>query len=160
MRGGDRKSKSDEEHKKAGTFRNDRHGNRLSAQPISGTPAPPQHFDSDHVAKWNEVCGWLIKFEIMAEQDYDSIKVYVETELVQRKAWDQLNKLGHTIETKTGPKLNPAWRVYSECDKILKPLREKFGFSPRDRQGIRIGKPEKKKSDPILAMLKPSKVKT
>lgn len=155
-----RPPKSNKELKESGTYRPDRHADRLTAPPLDGVPPPPAHFDSEHVAKWNEVCGWLIKFEIMALQDFDSIKLYVETELVQRKAWKSVHEKGQIIETKHGPKLNPAWRVYTDCDKILKPLREKFGFSPRDRQSLHLKKEEKKKVDPILALLTPSKVKT
>jgi len=107
--------------------------------------------------KWEEVCGHLRAFDILANQDVDSIKQYVMAVILQRKAWDDIIERGQTIVIQTekgvNERVNPSWRVYCDCDKIIKPLREQFGFTPRSRQGIQVKPKETKKADPLAAIL-------
>ena len=157
MRGGDRKSKSINELKAQGTYRADRHANRVKATPAADIAAPPDRFDKAHVAKWYEVCKHLKDFEILAVQDYDSIVTYVETTLMQRNAIIDVQQNGMSIEVETKfgtvTRVNPAWTVYKECEAIIKPLREQFGFTPRARQGIKVKEAEPDKKDPLAALL-------
>lgn len=143
-----RPTKSDAELKASGTFRADRHKNRAKAETVDALP-PPEHFDDEHTSKWHEVCGHLRAFDILANQDVDSIKQYVMAVILQRKAWDDIIARGQTINDR----VNPSWRVYCDCDKIIKPLREQFGFTPRSRQGIQVKPKETKKADPLAAIL-------
>jgi len=151
-----RPTKSDAELKASGTFRADRHKNRAKAEIIDHLP-PPEHFDEEHQMKWEEVCGHLRAFDILANQDVDSIKQYVMAVILQRKAWDDIIERGQTIVIQTekgeNERVNPSWRVYCDCDKIIKPLREQFGFTPRSRQGIQVKPKETKKADPLAAIL-------
>lgn len=156
MKGGDRKSKTEAELKASGTFRADRHANRLKAPTTKEYP-PPELFDKEHLEKWNEVCGHLSDFDILAEQDFDSIKTYVEAVILQRKALKDVAENGMSIEeeTKAGPitKISPAWRIYMDCEKVIKPLREQFGFTPRARQSIQVKPKKETKADPMAAIL-------
>ena len=150
--------KSTEALKATGTLRPDRHANRLTAPSSDAIPSPPGDFDADHRAKWIEVCGHLQAFDILATQDQDSIRQYVMSVILQRKAWDDVCARGQTIiqETSGGgatERVNPSWRVYCDCDKIIKPLREQFGFTPKARQGIQTKPKEVTKVDPMMEIM-------
>jgi P27 family predicted phage terminase small subunit len=148
-----RPSKSEAEHKATGTFRPDRHGSRLKASE-SEILKPPAHFNKVQIAKWNEVVNHLRQFDILSDQDADSIATYVESVLIQRDAFLLMQREGFL----DGEKTHPAFRVYRDMEAVIKPLREQFGFTPRARQSIHVKKKEVKKEDPILAILtKPKK---
>lgn len=153
MKGGDKRSKSMEAHKAAGTFRADRHGSRIesSAKLVDDIPAPT-YFQGEHLRKWNEVVGHLRDFGILAIQDADSIETYVSSILVQKMAYASIISDG--LEVDGFP--NPNLKVYQQMEAIIKPLREQFGFTPRARQGIHVKKVEKK-VDPILEILTPKR---
>ncbi len=150
-----RPPKSTDELKASGTYRKHRHDGRIEgmADKLDAIPAHPAHFDKEHVAKWDEVCNNLLRFGILALQDLDAIQLYVETIIMQRKALKDINARGFEIKGRK----NPSFNVYSDCEKIIKPLREQFGFTPRSRQSIKVKKEDTKKQDPILALLKPNK---
>lgn len=148
-----RPPKPESQHKADGTYRPDRHGSRLKATE-SANLKPPAHFNKQQIAKWNEVVEHLRQFEILADQDSDSIATYVESVLIQRDAFLMMQKEGFL----DGEKTHPAFRVYRDMEAVIKPLREQFGFTPRARQSIHVKKNEAKKADPILEILSKKKV--
>jgi P27 family predicted phage terminase small subunit len=154
MRGGDRKSKSVEQHKADGTYREDRHGGKVKAPTVEAIE-PPAYFKGEHLDKWNEVCANLREFGILAVQDRDSIETYVSSILLQKKAWVQILENGFEVEGYP----NPAIKIYQNLEGIIKPLREQFGFTPRARQGMQTKAKEPERVDPILAFLNPIKKK-
>lgn len=163
MRGG-HNSKSSAELKASGTIRKDRHGARLEnhIKPVSEI-APPAHYAGEYLEKWNEVVKHLADFNILAAQDYDAICTYVETVIFQRLCLREFQKTGQvTVESNGRQMQNPAMKSYLQCDAILKPLREKFAFTPKDRQSVKINTKDEKKKDPFTALMSPTagKIKT
>lgn len=152
MRGGDRKSKSSEQHKADGTYRKDRHEKRIITSSVEKID-PPDYFAGEHLAKWNEVVENLRSFGILATQDRDSIETYVSSIIMQKQAWKQVMESGFEIDGYP----NPAIKIYQNLEGIIKPLREQFGFTPRARQGMQTKQKEAEKTDPILAFLNPVK---
>ena len=153
MRGGHRRSKSASEHKASGTYRPDRHGTRIEAEPVEAIVAP-DYFKGEHLRKWNEVVKHLSDFGILAGQDADSIETYVSSIIVQKMAYVSIITDGLEIDGYPNPNL----KIYQQMEAVIKPLREQFGFTPRARQSIHVKKKEVKKEDPILAILtKPKK---
>ena len=148
-----RPPKSEAKHKEAGTFRNDRHGNRLKADSTTDNLQPPAHFTLEQVAKWNEVTEHLKSFGILAKQDADSIATYVESILLQRMVFLELQQTG----VHDGEKTSAAFRVYRDLENIIKPLREQFAFTPRARQSVHVKPVDTKKVDPILEILSKKK---
>lgn len=151
MKTGGQNKKSVAKHKAEGTYNATKHGGQIVDVPLllSVPPAPPD-FDSEHRAKWEDVCRLLLEAGILAKQDADSIRSYVETSVMQRRAWQDVVRIGMIDEEKGRP--NAAFLVFERCDKILKPLREQFGFTPRARQSINLSPPPEKE-DPIMALL-------
>ena len=115
---------------------------------MSTIPPPPADFDEEHRMKWIEVCGHLKDFEILAKQDVDAIRSYVENHLTATRTYQQVLVKGYTIETENGPRLNPLWRVYQEARKMEKALYDQFAFTPRARMAIKVDKEDKKPEDP------------
>lgn len=156
-----RPTKSTKELKAVGTFRPDRQGTRLEnhVTPVDDLPCPP-HYDKEHRAKWGEVVGHLKQFGILQKQDFDAIRAYVETEILQRRCWEQMYKDGApqmviSVETRAGTiqKVNPAYTAYLNADRILKPLREKFAFTPKDRQSVHVSGKTEKPADPFNSVI-------
>ena len=148
-----RPPKSQEQHKREGTYRPDRHGSRIesAAKTVSHLPAP-DCFQGAHLEKWNEVVNHLQDFGILAEQDADSIETYVSAIIIQKIAYVSIVNDG----LNPGGSPNPNLKTYKMMEDIIKPLREQFGFTPRARQGIHVKKVEKK-VDPILEILTPKR---
>lgn len=146
MRG--RKPKTTEDHKQSGTLRPHRHANRLVASVLSGIPEAPDDFDQEHAAKWYEVCGYLKDFEILAKQDGDAIRSYVESHLTATRSYLEMQRIGFYMDTDHGHRLHPLWRVYQDARKMEKALYDQFAFTPRARMAIKVDKDDKPPADP------------
>ena len=161
MRGG-HNAKSSAALKASGTIRKDRHANRVEnhINPVSELPAPA-HYDGEYLEKWNEVVKHLADFKILAAQDFDAICTYVETVIFQRLCLREFQStMQVTVEQNGRQMQNPAMKSYLQCDAILKPLREKFAFTPKDRQSVHVSKKDEKKADPMKAIMSGASQKT
>ena len=154
MRGG-HNSKSSAELKASGTIRKDRHGSRLENNIKEVTYLrPPSHYEGEYLEKWEEVVKHLADFKILANQDFDAICTYVETVIFQRMCLREFQRTGEvTVESNGRQMQNPAMKSYLQCDAILKPLREKFAFTPKDRQSVHVVTKDEKKADPFKALM-------
>lgn len=154
MRGG-HNALSTPELEARGTLRKHRHEGRLidNAATVE-TLDPPEHLDSAQKAKFQEVCDNLAELGVLTLADRDAITAYIETLTLQNLAWLEVQKNGVLIESEGKTATNPAMRIYLQCDAVLKPLRERFGFDPRSRQGLKTKKAVKRELDPMAAILK------
>lgn len=147
-----RPPKSEAKHKESGTYRAHRHSTRLKAS-TDDDLQPPAHFTPEQVDKWHEVVNHLKSFDILAEQDADSIATYVQSVILQRAMFIEMQRTG----IHDGEKTSAAFRVYRDLENVIKPLREQFGFTPRARQSIHVKPKDTKKVDPILEILSKKK---
>lgn len=151
--------KSTEEKRKQGTSRPDRDADRVEniVATLDHIPPSPRHFAGRHKKKWEEVCRLLSEVRVLAAQDVDAVTLYVENWFLASDAYKDLKENGMSIkvfeEKEDGRQVlkkvfpNPAFRQYQDCQKILKPLLEHFGFTPKSRQALKVErKPEKTKS--------------
>jgi len=144
---------------KEGTSRADRDAGRVETivKPISQTPPAPKHFDRRHTAKWKECCRLLIESNVLALHDTDAIQLYVETWFLAAAAYSDIVESGMTtiVETKRGTikMTNPSVRQYQDCQKILKPLMDTFGFTPKARMSLKVEKKSEKQQSAVLALL-------
>lgn len=137
MASGGHNRKSTAKHHAEGTYNATKHGKAvIDVPPITAIPNAPGDFDAEHAAKWREVCDLIFGAGILAKQDLHSIRTYVETSIMQRNAWREV-VAGGSVDDEKG-KASAAFLIYERCDKILKPLREQFGFTPRSRQSINL----------------------
>jgi P27 family predicted phage terminase small subunit len=157
-----RPTKSSAELKASGTIRKDRHASRVENNIATVSElAPPPHYKGEYLTKWNEVVKHLADFKILANQDFDAICTYVETVIFQRMCMREFQTTGQiTVESNGRQMQNPALKSYLQCDAILKPLREKFAFTPKDRQSVHIVTKDEKKVDPFKALMSPTAAKS
>jgi P27 family predicted phage terminase small subunit len=160
MRGG-HNIKSAAEKKVAGTSQKVRDANRMEVvlPPSEGIPQPPMHFDKRHAAKWNECAQKVLDARILHDLDTDFLQTYVENWFLAADAMKDVQANGGTIwiESANGsrPIRNPNHLVYIEAMKLVKAIGEKFGFSPRDRQAVKVaGTPKTDKPDPFEALMR------
>lgn len=157
-----RPTKSSAELKASGTIRKDRHASRVENHVVLVSELPaPAHYEGEYLTKWNEVVKHLADFKILAAQDYDAISTYVETVIFQRMCLREFQATNQiTFESNGRQMQNPALKSYLQCDAILKPLREKFAFTPKDRQSVHISSKDEKKADPFTALMSPAGAKS
>lgn len=171
MRGG-HNVKPETEKKLNGTYRPSRHGGRMEThtKTVESIPPAPLHFDERHAQKWDECCKLMLDAGVLANMDLDAVSLYVENWFMAADAYEDLRANGMTVwvekynkegklESKR-PMTNPAFRQYQDCQKILTPLMQQFGFTPKSRMSIRLDAPKTKKESPILALLSKRKTGT
>ncbi len=160
------------EKKLNGTSRKDRDAGRMETyvKPMETLPPPPPHFDERQKEKWQECCKLMKEAGVLANMDLDAIAMYVENWFMAADAYADLRDNGMTVwvekynkegnlESKR-PMTNPAFRQYQDCQKILNPLMQQFGFTPKSRMAIRLNAPKPKNESPILALLSKRKTGT
>lgn len=141
--------------KKQGTYRKDRHGNRLEGaiKTVETPPEPPSHFGERHRNTWARVCREVFELGILAKPDVYILEMFVSYWLLWQDAQAEVQKSGVTIVDEDSGKLikNPAVSVMADAAKTVKEIAGLIGFSPRARMGI---KTEAKESvDPFASFL-------
>lgn len=173
MGNGGKLIKSTAELKTAGTYRKDRHANRVEqvAENLKSIPKPPSDFDKRHTEKWNEVCKRLKSLGVLTEQDLDIVENYVQSWIISKDAYKNIVKNGLviwiTIKTGEGrgakettkPIQNPAFRMHQDAAKMVKVYAEQIGYTPRARMGIKINSNKKEKQASILDFIKGGSIK-
>lgn len=160
------------EKKLNGTYKPSRDAGRMeeSTRHLETIPPPPLHFDARQIAKWDECCKLMKEAGVLASMDLDAICMYVENWFMAADAYEDLRDNGMTVwvekynkegklESKR-PMTNPAFRQYQDCQKVLNPLMQQFGFTPKARMAIKLSAPKQKKESPILALLSKRKTGT
>ena len=115
-------------------------------------PDPPEHFNDVQIAKWHSIVKRFAEAKIWQTLDYDAMQSYVENWCLMDELMEVVRTEGAVIWviTPTGkkPMRNPAHIAYMEAFKVVKPLMEQFGMTPRARQSI-IVQPKSDKPDPL-----------
>lgn len=149
MKTGGKNIKSTDDLKKSGTFRKDRHENRIETVviPMETVPDPPEYFDKRHREKWSNTCKKMFDLSILADQDKDLIEVYVCHWFLWLDSSAEVRKKGVTFSDEGRIIKNPAVAIMNESAKVVNQMGALFGFSPRARMGIKTEK--KKPVDPL-----------
>jgi phage terminase small subunit len=137
-----RPPKTTEKHKADGTYQPVRHAHRLTAPLVEGIPDPPADFDAEHRKRWAEVATILRDQNILTFPDTESLKLYVELDIIRGKA--------HRAYSKSGDKAD--WLIYRDAVQQMMRLQTDFGFTPRSRMAMKVEKPKPQTS--ILELMK------
>lgn len=143
---------------KDGTFRSDRHGNRVESisKPMQTLPKAPAYFDKKHKEFWEKTCNGIYEMGVLNQVDIEQIELYVLNWFIWKDASQSLINEGImiSVETEKGIRQikNPAEIVMRNSERTLMALGDKFGFSPRARMGIKTE--QKKDIDPFEMFLK------
>ena len=154
-----RPAKTTQQLKREGTYRKDRHAQRLEVPPADGIPAPPPTFDERHADKWREVCERLKGMSILTKHDVDTIQAYCTAYFDLQDAEETLRQEGKYLHSDTGTaRVHPAWRVKNDALKTLRQLSAALGFSPLDRTRVNA-QPENERKVSILDFMEVRKIK-
>lgn len=136
--------------KARGTYRADRHGSGDVFAPEARVPDPPEWWEagSPVLEEWERITGELLAWGLVTELDRGALIIYCE-------AWGTHRDMQATIEEEGPILLAPATgRLYthpavSQRDaawKTMLDVGKRFGFSPSDRNGVKVPKPPKVES--------------
>ena len=147
--------KSIKDLKSGGTYRPDRHANRLEsrAEPLTKIPAAPSHFDERKKQKWVQTCETLLGLGTLTAADVDVVAQYCEAFFLCADSMAALSKDGHILEVTTAagitkPVINPAWRQWVDAQKVVQALGDRLGLNPKARMSIKTD-PAPEKEDPL-----------
>lgn len=73
------KAKTIEKHKKDGTYRPERHGNKVETKPMQTVPKPPSTLPEGAKAYWKAICQELISRSLLQSKDLMAIEVLAST---------------------------------------------------------------------------------
>ena len=153
-----RPRKSESELQMAGTFRKDRHANRLTAATVSEIPPAPKDFDAEHAEYWTETCELLRLNGILTKTDPHSIREYTVLSILQKQMFAVIKSEGVILRVDNGRgetvKSNPAVEAYTKLSGLRMSLMDRFGFSPKARQGLKTEQvaPEKSEFEKLFDM--------
>jgi P27 family predicted phage terminase small subunit len=135
-------TKSIAELKISGTYRDDRHGDRVEAQKIAAIPLPPKHLTPTEKKVFTEVATLMFDNNSLASLDVYALEAYSVQLALFRLAKKSLQAEGQYIiehTNKAGAKnLVPSpWLIVlkNSTDALLK-FGAKLGMTPADRNKI------------------------
>jgi phage terminase small subunit len=141
-----RKPKIAAKHKLDGTYREDRHGNRLESVIVNDAPlqlVPPDSLRQDGKQQWQHVMDTLPEHVL---KNCDEGKLHQLAFIRQ-----QLNDVQQAIES--SPLDGKLIEIYLKLCGQYDRLGKQFGLSPVDRASLKVEQP-KKADDPFDAFMK------
>jgi len=145
-----RKRKTENQHKKAGNFRGDRHS--VSQLPVH-LPNAPTDLSAAGKKIWRRVRSLLLAANLVAEIDQVVVRLLVESLENYARATDDVAAKGITIieegaQGQTKVVMNPAVRVQQAAHKEIVTICKQLGMTPAARVGLLVGGDDKGEADP------------
>jgi len=133
-----RQPKSSDQHRQDGTFRANRHADRLELP--SDAPEPPEGLSEGQLALWRDVCSSIP----VASLDRWALIALVD-------CWALLEAATEAYKADPADKMSRC--AWSNCCDQFGKLCRSFGLTPLARTAIKKSDPKPEESDPVLAML-------
>lgn len=133
---GGHNAKSTAELMRDGTFRRDRHADRLTLPTVDAIP-PPADFDVEHAEAWHKFCALLRANGMLTTADRYAIRTFVEAERTAAHAYAILMEEGFILDGRK----HPAHLVYADAVKTMRAMFDQFGLTPRARLALKADKP-------------------
>jgi P27 family predicted phage terminase small subunit len=103
----------------------------------AGTPEAPDHLDEFGREGWSRISAAVARLGLSSPVDADSMRIYAEAYSRGRRAWDDMDKRGLTIETSRGETTNPAVGIAERAERTQLSVLSLFGLNPSDRGRLR-----------------------
>jgi P27 family predicted phage terminase small subunit len=135
--------KSTQELKITGTYREDRHADRVEGKSPKEIPAAPAHLSKEEAQIFEEVATLMMENESLAELDYNAVEQYSVQLNIFRKAKKELEKnkngyvVPHTNKAGATNMIPSPWLTILKTsqDALIK-LNAKLGLTPVDRNKV------------------------
>jgi P27 family predicted phage terminase small subunit len=127
-----------------GTFRPDRHENRVMAEAVEKAPRVPSYFDKDQKKVYKKYFATLKTWGItLAETDVEALFQLIQLEKEERELLEFISSEGYTQRTEKGKTANAHFRMLKDTRVMILNLRREFGFTPVSRARVRVDKKKK-----------------
>lgn len=148
-----RTPKPDAHLKMAGTWREDRHGDRLAV--AAGIPDCPPWVDGEAVAIFNRLCAMLSAVPgLLSRVDAEALALLADALADYCEARDIVRQQGVLAKSDKGTSyMHPAVAVKAEAWKRVRRGFADFGLSPAERAKIKIALDSGEAVDPLEAAL-------
>lgn len=148
--------KSNEQHKKDGTYRKDRHG-AFDLPP--SIPKQPYGMSVEAKLEWDKLTPVLLKIGMITEADSLAVKLLCESIVLYNKAQKSVQDDGILIEshTKYGvvKKQNPSVPTINQTWTQIVTLLKQFGMTPQARGQKPDSSGEESQEPVVLSILTP-----
>jgi P27 family predicted phage terminase small subunit len=134
-----RPAKSNEQHRRDGTFRRGKHA-PAAQQPLASLPAPPARLTSrDAKEAWCTDGGDLVKAKMLTRLDLRALADLCQAVGRMRACERDIEKHGMTYVNKDGePRTHPSVTRLEKLHSTVLALQEKLGLTPASRQRLRV----------------------
>ena len=149
------KPKTTEQHKLTGTYRKDRHENRVKLKEVDGVPPSPFE-DEYRTSRWVHYCELMKETHHLTQRHLDAIEVMCKLDADWLVADADVRKNGITFVSKGGQiKANPAVGIKLNIQSQIIRMYEQFGMTPRSSMNMKVPADQGKKApDPLEEVLK------
>jgi P27 family predicted phage terminase small subunit len=126
----------------SGTYRSDRHGERVEAEKPSGVPIAPGHLTTAEKKIFNEVAALMYKNDSIASLDSYALETFSVQLCLFRKAKKELQKSGEYLVSQTNKNgstnqvASPWLKVLKDSNDVVLKLSAKLGLTPMDRNKV------------------------
>jgi len=151
--GAGRPRKPIEVHKRNG---NPGHRPLPDAVPVPlGRPAPPPHYDEEHLAIWDFYVNAIDEMGVLSPNDAHAIEMMVDSWVAYRFMQSQVVAYGYTEDTKVGERIAAATKVREMMFKNTMQMLSQFGFTPVARANIAVASGKvTEETNPLVALWK------
>lgn len=149
--------KTTEQHKLTGTYRKDRHENRVKLKQVDGVPPSPFE-DEYRTSRWVHYCELMQETHHLTQRHLDGIELMCNLDSDLIEVSENIKRTGITFTTETGQiKANPAVGIKLNIQSQMMRMYEQFGMTPRSSMNMKVP-PDSgvKDTDPfeeVLAMM-------
>jgi len=121
------------------------HGSGNKNAPVAmGIPIKPDCLSSGAAKVWDRLMPELLKMEVLAKIDRDSLELLCEHKAAAINAKRLMDKHGILIKGRMGDIVkNPACQIFKDNSQSYYKLMVEFGLTPSARAGLHVPKPEK-----------------
>jgi len=121
------------QHKKDGTYLNNRHAGKVEVDALGSIPKPPSNLTQKGAGYWKIYCQHLLSFNSLQEKDLFAIADLCNQRVIADEAQAEVDKHGVMMAMPgregTVYRRNPATTILQETIKTINSLEKQFGLT-------------------------------
>lgn len=125
------------QHKSDGTYRNDRHGKKNQAEPLTSMPKFPSNLPEMCRDIWRTEVSNLVENRLIARKDLPAVAEMVRNIYLVNTTIELIEKYGALIQNdKGGIMRNPAFTTLEKAQSFVLQYRKEFGLTSLSGQKL------------------------
>lgn len=139
------------QHKLEGTFRKERHENKLYLDAYKVAPKPPSNLGAEGNKEWQRIASVLVQNQILTPMDIKALEFYCMQFDIIYDCYEDIKQKGVTAKGYNDNIVkNPAWQTMKEAIELTNKIAAKFGLNPVDRMKITVKPQEEDELEKLL----------